>query len=131
MLDVGISEYKTAFKKYNCNYCSVNIDHPYECLLLFYAVECGLKAYILKRKKLPNSSKIKNVLNTHNLNNLLKEIRINKTISPSFRLQRDKSSHSTEIAHQAWRYGVSLVEGDQQRLRKELHEIREIIKKRI
>ncbi len=82
-------------------------------LLLFYAIECGLKAVWLKRQNRTvfESTDIGNM--GHNLHKLLKDLRVSKDLSLPENLQLEtlKRPQSTprngdiSILHQAWRYG--------------------------
>jgi hypothetical protein len=90
-------------------------------LLIFYAVECGLKSIWLKRNNLTGTDRIDDqtllTKDGHNFRIWIKELRLPATIAgmhpdcdkiPSFRLARDKSSWDVGKAHQAWRYGVQM-----------------------
>lgn len=94
-------------------------------LLLFYAVECGLKAVWLKRKSqtLFTTEDIKNT--GHNLSNILTSLRAGHHLKlpQNIRLTQVRSSDGNEIPrngdaeslHQIWRYGgVSLDPTDKQ-----------------
>lgn len=85
-------------------------------LLLFYAVECGLKAVWLKRqnRKLFDRNDIDKT--GHNLRQILKELRVGTTLSLPENLQLATVTSNENgpqlprngdisILHQAWRYG--------------------------
>lgn len=87
-------------------------------LLLFYAVECGLKAVWLKRqsRSLFDSEDIART--GHNLRQVLKELKVGSQLSLPEHLQlsavtRDQVQISRNgdigILHQAWRYGGECV----------------------
>lgn len=83
-------------------------------LLMFYAVECGLKAIWLKRQNrtLFNKSDIERT--GHDLRTIVKELRLSSEYSLPEHYQLEPAKNSTEniprngdisILHQAWRYG--------------------------
>ena len=83
-------------------------------LLLFYAVECGLKAVLLKRqnRNLFDSEDINRT--GHNLRQVLKELKVGAGLSVPENLQLEPITQSQvkvprngdiRILHQAWRYG--------------------------
>jgi hypothetical protein len=117
MLDVGLSELKSAFYLHGKN--SKRNSGASDFLLLFYAVECGLKAAILKANRLMKASQLTDKFITHDLHLLIKELKLSAPasgINANFRIHRDHSSWAVEYAHQAWRYGVEIIEVDQTRL---------------
>jgi hypothetical protein len=82
--------------------------------LLFYAVECGLKAVWLKRqsRKLFDCGDIDD--KGHNLRQLLKDLKVGASLSLPENLQLQSVSRNGDnqarnggisILHQAWRYG--------------------------
>jgi hypothetical protein len=85
-------------------------------LLLFYAVECGLKAALLKRqqRRLFDGDDIANT--GHNLRKILKELKVGANLSLPENLmlqpvnQPQTPRHGDiSILHQAWRYGGECV----------------------
>lgn len=83
-------------------------------LLLFYAVECGLKAVWLKRQNrtLLGGTDIHQM--GHNLQQVLKDLKVGSALSLPESFQLPKASHGTTSVtrngkfgdvHQAWRYG--------------------------
>lgn len=83
-------------------------------LLLFYAVECGLKAVWLKRQSRPLFDRADIDHTGHNLRKMLKELNVGKQLSLPGQLQlspitRDQNpvprNGDISILHQAWRYG--------------------------
>jgi len=100
-------------------------------MILFYAVECGLKALYMRQNRLTRTDKSshdgKKVSGfIHNLNDLLKTIKLNYSI-PKI-TAHDRSQIKNGDLHQAWRYGKSLDEKQEKRcieiLNKVLKEIR-------
>lgn len=118
MLDVGFSELKSAFYAHGAS--SKNKVEPSDFLILFYAVECGLKAVILKENRsMKISGTMNNELVTHDLRLLIKRLGWPASVSSgnaNFRIQRDNSSWTIGYAHEAWRYGVKIMEDDQHQL---------------
>ncbi|MDT7520118.1 hypothetical protein RAE19_15620 [Rhodoferax sp. TBRC 17660] len=76
-------------------------------LLMFYAVECGLKAVWLKRRNrdLFDEADIKRT--GHNLRDLLKELNVGSDLSlpNDFQLEKPMRRGQFGEIHQAWRYG--------------------------
>jgi len=89
-------------------------------LLLFYAIECGLKSIYLRRHRLQTIDQIYDVQlrKSHDLALWVKELRLPASqtgIAPSFKLARDsQGSLGIEFVHQAWRYGVIVDVVDEQ-----------------
>jgi hypothetical protein len=83
-------------------------------LLLFYAVECGLKAVWLKRKSRSVFAREDIDKTGHNLRQVLKELRVSAELSLPQDLElepviqngvRQPRNGDLSILHQAWRYG--------------------------
>jgi len=83
-------------------------------LLLFYAVECGLKAVWLKRQNRALFDREDIDRTGHNLRQVLKELKVGSNLSlpENLRLQPVISNGALQhrngdiaILHQAWRYG--------------------------
>ena len=90
-------------------------------LLLFYAVECGLKAACLKRRGLRDTSEIEPLLKEkrHDLISWAKELRLPATITDGgapFRLRAGGARQDLGLAHQAWRYGADVEPEDEDAL---------------
>ena len=88
-------------------------------LLLFYAVECGLKSVYLRRHRFRTTAQIQDLElqdKGHDIARWVKELRLPASLlraSGEFRLIRDGARYGIEMAHQAWRYGVSMEEIDE------------------
>lgn len=83
-------------------------------LLLFYAVECGLKAVWLKRQNRSLFDREDIDKTGHNLRLVLKELKVGAELSLPENLQLEPVTRNgvqaprngdTSILHQAWRYG--------------------------
>jgi hypothetical protein len=100
-------------------------------LILFYAVECGLKSIWLDNNDLRGTDEIEEqtliTKDGHNFATWIKELGLPATIVgkchepgypkiPSFRLSRGGSSLDIGKAHQAWRYGVNMKREDEKKL---------------
>jgi hypothetical protein len=86
-------------------------------LLLFYSIECGLKAAWLKRQSrtLFESHDISKT--GHNLNQMLKDMSSNTTLPPNLNMNPAINQSNMpvprngviDVLHQVWRYGGTLV----------------------
>ena len=87
---------------------------PHNCLLLFYAAECGLKCALLRDKRLSETGES---TATHDFSALMRDLKVSPaavSAPPSFRLQGKPSSlYDSSYAHQAWRYGVDMESADE------------------
>ena len=98
-------------------------------LLLFYAVECGLKASWLTRNRLRDTSRIEQSLlreHGHDLLYWAKKLYLPAAVTTgrsSFRLRGSEGRLGVESAHQAWRYGVDLEPGDEAALENWLEQV--------
>ena len=94
---------------------------PSAHLLLFYAVECGLKAAILGKNGMNarGTESLPGDLRNHDLRKLAKRLRIAANVIGDISACRRKYDSMTVVAyhdlHQAWRYGASLNRDDEQR----------------
>ena len=86
-------------------------------LLLFYAVECALKAALIRRRSGHSTSDLPDEYRTHDVGRLAKELRFppGHEPKPNYRLSRTgdaTASIPVERLHEAWRYGRDLVGAD-------------------
>ena len=121
MIHAGVSELRQAFHAH-LGVARGYIGFSYH-LLLFYAVECGLKWAYLKLQKLRRTDQIrdKTLLSQdgHNLGRWIKELRLPPRRAGSkiqFRLASGDASWDVGQAHQAWRYGMHMHSDDEQAL---------------
>ncbi len=109
-VDAGYSELEQAFKSHSLE--AGKETSPSHFLLLFYAVECGLKSEILQRRNVNRVGQMGKELEIHDLYSLVEMLKFPVSLmdpsKSSFRLRRSKSSRPIEHAHQAWRYGVAM-----------------------
>jgi hypothetical protein len=87
-------------------------------LLLFYAVECGLKAAWWTRNRLRDTSEIESHLKEggHDLIFWAKKLYLPAAItggSASIRLRSSGTRLDVRLAHQAWRYGADVEPDDE------------------
>ncbi|GEM_PF-1609898 len=95
------------FEKLKQNHCRK--------MILFYTVECGLKAYFMSKKNL-ESTEMETDSTTisglgHNLNKILVQLKMNFEIPPITK-NTDKPVECLHL-HQAWRYGKDLDAGQE------------------
>jgi hypothetical protein len=105
-------------------------------LLLFYAVESGLKCVYLRRHTLKTTDMIsdKRIAGTHDLRVLAKELRLPASLvgDTYFHLHRsEQMTFPIKSAHQAWRYGIEIEKGDEEKLVKHLKNLRQWIQENI
>jgi hypothetical protein len=140
MIHAGFNELKRAFLVHSS--ASVDKDSISYNLLLFYAVESGLKAIYLNNTRLQTTNEIVDKKlwsgGGHDLNIWIKEIKMPASDighCRNFKLKRDKfqmtQSCSICHAHQAWRYSIEIDDNDQQELVRWLETIRNLIKEHI
>lgn len=99
-----------------CNAIDKRKCKPTYLVMLFYAVECGLKAIWLKRNGKEETASCGKQFDSfgHNINIMLSQLRVHKklhlpnksrVVNPGRRSARDVYS---EQLNQAWRYGCQL-----------------------
>lgn len=90
-------------------------------LLRFYAVECGLKAALMRHRRLRSTAQLDQDLRSHDLARLAKELHIAPRNYDGARPCR--RAHGTAVppstvaahaVHEAWRYGVRLNDQDEE-----------------
>lgn len=121
-IHIGQSELINAFKTH-ARFAKEE-QTPSHKLLLFYSVECGLKAKLLKNSSRFNTQYLTDGDLTHDLGHLIKEARLppmGEEMPTNFQLKnfkkdRDKENYHISDAHQIWRYGRTIKERDEQKL---------------
>ncbi|MCL6590725.1 MAG: hypothetical protein K6U80_12310 [Firmicutes bacterium] len=102
-------------------------------LLLFYAVECGLKVLILNKIKghttewFTKHVDFKDKFNGHDIKYMLKYLNYNSFKLPEIKCKNGYCAHSHEY-NQVWRYGIEVEYSAQDQIEKELCKIAEWIK---
>jgi len=128
MIDAGLNELKHSFSEHSRAAQTGSSSSHF--LLLFYAVECGLKACILKFYRKIKISQIKNQdITTHDLAFLVQELKW-RMKDITFRLESG-SARSIGDAHQAWRYGISIDGDDEKKVIEWLKQVQKKIKEEI
>ncbi len=115
-------------------------------LLLFYAVECGLKAVIMEREKLTRTDQSRGKAHRvddfgHDINHLLDELRMGaelrlrhakiNTIKSLQSKKAEERAISPEKINQMWRYGGKSIGISDEEFEKDLLKINEWIKEEI
>jgi len=125
MLDVSHQNLKNAYKTHvECLKSCSNSDDSSLDLILFYAVECGLKYLVMNQNQLVNTSEIKekdrkHPALTHNLQKIIDSLKIPakefdhsvelQTCIQALQISSIKGQTQTigvEQSHQALRYGI-------------------------
>ena len=135
-IHVGVSELRQAFHAHRA--AADKTQGISSHLLLFYAVECGLKSIYLREKKLPNTAKLPDSTllskDGHNLDRWVKELKISASQvgkTPDFHLATSGDILNIEKVHQAWRYGIRIKPEDEKKLVEWLNSICNWIKENI
>lgn len=117
-LHVGVSELRQAFHTHRG--AADKTQGISSHLLLFYAVECGLKSIYLREKKLRTTEQIPDPTllskDGHNLDRWVKELKISASQvgkTPDFHLATGGAILNIEKTHQAWRYGIRIKSEDE------------------
>lgn len=120
---------------------NVSSRRPPHLLLVFYAVECGLKAVWLRRhaKEVLEGQDIEHL--GHDLNQLFKELRVGHslvalpaviTLKPLGKAPRLRTrSGGVDVLHQAWRYGIEVQTPDVALVGKQLDGLNQWIAKEL
>ncbi len=119
MIHVRLHDIEKAYRQHKRIANSENNDftHSHK-MVLFYAVECGLKALFMKQKNLTKtdqlvSSQIFARKFGHDLNLLSKELDL-KLGFPQVKTKDNIQIDSKDV-HQAWRYGRELDDDDEKK----------------
>jgi len=127
MVHVTQKEIQKAFRNHKS---VVDISGNLGCrtskMVLFYAVECGLKALYMRENRLrrtdqENSLKESVFSFKHDLNRLL--VKMNMNIKVPKAVAKDNSQIEPKEIHEAWRYGKELDKQKEQRCIERLKDI--------
>ena len=140
MLHVTCNQLKDAFNAHGKALQGQTNTSAY--LVRFYAVECGLKSIYLRNNNYKSTKDIqKDIFKTraHQLDYWVKELNIPKAevrSTPKFSIQeesnkRTRLGYTIGDAHQAWRYGIKIVQNDEKKLKEWLDKIYEYLIQRI
>ena len=97
----------------NMKAAGTSSGHP-ASLLLFYGLECGLKALIMKERRADITSELSPIAQIgHDLRECLKALGAPATLqlSSTNTKQQTKQTVTNPMLHQAFRYGVDLEDG--------------------
>ena len=120
-IDVTTREMQRAYKSHRNAYCCLKEQdiadtNPSKGIILFYAVETGLKLVWLKRRMARDTSCWDARYKTHNINFYLKELRAGRSLLLSSTIHLENRGESSKIEqeipigdlNQAMRYGVKI-----------------------
>ncbi|MFZ3149738.1 MAG: hypothetical protein WA137_11965, partial [Methanothrix sp.] len=113
-IPAGYSQFKRAFNHHHYLYKSGESCSHY--LLLFYAIECGLKSIYYWKISRSIIMEDVNDKSGHDLFLWAKAIRLPRYVTgkePKFRLKGEPNKNAVSLAHQAWRYGVQIEREDE------------------
>lgn len=142
MIAVSRRELKSAFGTHYSIYQTIDTSKGKSNsrrLILFYAIECGLKALLLDEVKGHNTSvffnhaRYKEKLNGkkgHNIQYILQELRYGPVQLPSIECKRGEKAKPEEY-NQVWRYGINAQEEEQAKIEHELQKVATWIRERI
>jgi hypothetical protein len=138
-IDVGCRELEKAFRKHIILFESGTTSSSH-FLLLFYAVECGLKSLYLRENRLTDTGKIQDTnlienCSGHDLGLWAKAVKISaQEGSLGFCLgpvRRNNERWAICKAHQAWRYGAIINRDDEEKIVAWLKNIGNVIQEMI
>lgn len=111
-IKVGYSDFKRVHQSHD--------PHSANNLLLYYAVECGLKYLILKRASLRHSEELPIEQRSHDLVGLRSALKLGpvRNQPQGFKLAGSFTSptYPIHLAHEVWRYGVEMNKDDETKL---------------
>ncbi|MGW3648442.1 hypothetical protein [Streptomyces sp. NPDC000878] len=122
MVDVGVRQLRRSRDRLEQRgeELSDGDDHATAGLLLFYSAECGLKAEVMQRMRLRDTSQLPADLRTHDLRVLAKELKwspqtqsaLQGCARPRYNGQAVQKVEPPAL-HEAWRYGADLEPDDE------------------
>lgn len=109
MTIISRRELERAYRQHCRVYAEAQTKNSSHYLLLFYAVECGLKVILMRRRNVLDTQQLADENFGHDLNAGLDKLRINglRISQTTIRSQDARIVPAKEI-HQAWRYGAKL-----------------------
>lgn len=120
-INITQKEYRDSCKNHYIAYIKLYEDEKYQKsgrLLLFYAVECGLKCYIMKNENLPDYNALqkyarnigRNEISGHNIKEMLICCNLEgRYILKDIQLAKGGKVSSGEF-NQVWRYGANVID---------------------
>jgi hypothetical protein len=116
MIPAKVKELKASFYRHRQVYIEARNKTTSHYLLLFYAVECGLKVLLLNKFKGSTTGDFERIRdlqgkllgkNGHNLKMILKLLNYNKVALPAL-LCANGSGAESDTYNQVWRYGIAV-----------------------
>jgi hypothetical protein len=82
-------------------------------LLVAYAVECGLKAALMRRRRVEDTAQLGSMNFGHDLREFLKNLNVpaNLSVSDGLTDQQEPQTIQPKQIHEALRYGISFQQG--------------------
>jgi len=117
-VEVGLTALRRRSEQHYSAAVETAETHPESAaLLLFYAVECMLKAALIRRRAGRSTNDLPEDYRTHDVGRLAKELHLPPGNEPKgqYRIRGDRDTHvavSVERLHEAWRYGSVFHESD-------------------
>lgn len=123
MIDVSKDEFTKSFNKHYSIYKINPIVEDTKRLILFYAVECGLKSRLMYKRNVHMYTKLNEEDKCgHDIKKLLKKL----GIEARYNLLSLKTNHNDHISskeyQELWRYGVCICKSDKNEQRDKLIE---------
>ncbi len=112
-IDTGHSNLVNAFNTHK-KVTGESLSHQ---MILFYGVECGLKALVCSSSYNSHHSKLSDIIlssgntaTTHKINDLIIHLRLPASLGkcPNVKINKDGQNVDHSEIHQAWRYGIKL-----------------------
>ena len=115
-MEASRHELRLAFYRHWHAYNNANPKTPSHWMVLFYAVECGLKLFVMRNNpKMKSTADLDEELRSHCINLLLKKAGYGSPGVKSVKYGPDRTSMWAESAeiHLLWRYGIDADEAGQ------------------
>jgi hypothetical protein len=105
MISVTLREIEKSFRRHRNVADSANAPSATHRMVLFYAVECGLKAVYMRRNRLSRTDGTVTGFG-HSLSDLLASLRCTYRLPDA--VGNDGRQIASKSLHEAWRYGKTL-----------------------
>ena len=129
--------FSTHYQRYKSNSEKYKNTNKSDLLILFYAIECGLKSLVLKNNKKNSTNDFKNINDNngnsiadklkgssgHDLKYLLRIVKIGNYTLPNLPIINNTNKVSCSEYNQVWRYGIDSDYDTEKAIEKELNEI--------
>ncbi|MEU9832030.1 hypothetical protein AB0D67_10880 [Streptosporangium sp. NPDC048047] len=118
-VDVGKKQLRASFAAHRDASQALEEEGASAALLLFYSVECGLKAVLLDQRNLRSTSELQKDLKSHNLRVLAKVLLLPRSLCEQMVDCAGRRGPGERVdfgdLHQAWRYGRALEKKSEER----------------